>query len=162
LPGPRAPRAARAGDRADPVLRAGRPPAEDPRRAVGAARRGQGVPDRRRRPRPEVRAAAVRRGNPGGGRCHGAGEEAAAGDARRGGRALPGGVAVSVAGLGRLSRTVTKLRPAQAGQRVRLRAQRAALERGIPLAARWLLAGPDAAAPAGWPAGFTPLDALLW
>jgi uncharacterized heparinase superfamily protein len=69
---------------------------------------------------------------------------------------------VSVAGLGRLSRTVTKLRPAQAGQRVRLRAQRAALERGMPLAARWLLAGPDPAAPAGWPAGFTPLDALLW
>jgi uncharacterized heparinase superfamily protein len=68
---------------------------------------------------------------------------------------------VSVAGVRRLGRTVIKLRPAQAGQRIRLRAQRAALERGLPLA-RWLLAGPDPAAAAGWPAGFTPLDALLW
>ncbi len=39
-----------AGDRAYAWLRAGRPPAQDPRRAVAAASRGQGVPDRGRRP----------------------------------------------------------------------------------------------------------------
>lgn len=66
------------------------------------------------------------------------------------------------AGLGCAGRTVTKLRPAQAVQRVRLRAQRATLDRGVPLAGRWLLAGPGTAAAAGWPGGFTPLDARLW
>jgi uncharacterized heparinase superfamily protein len=45
---------------------------------------------------------------------------------------------------------------------VRLRAQRATLDRGVPLAGRWLLAGPGTAASAGWPGGFTPLDAQLW
>ncbi len=62
----------------------------------------------------------------------------------------------------RLARTVVQLQPGQAAQRARLRAQRAALERGLPGAGRWLLAGPDPAAAVGWPAGFTPLDASLW
>ena len=75
--------------------------------------------------------------------------------------------------LGRLSRTVMHLRPGQVGQRIRLRAQRMALEHSVPLARRWLLAGPygpagrDRAAGVGWPEtgwphGFTPLDAGLW
>jgi uncharacterized heparinase superfamily protein len=64
--------------------------------------------------------------------------------------------------LGRLSRTVIQLRPAQVGQRVRLRAQRMALHHSVPLAARWLLSGQDPAAGTGWPRGFTPLDARLW
>jgi uncharacterized heparinase superfamily protein len=72
--------------------------------------------------------------------------------------------------LGQLSRTVMHLRPGQVGQRVRLRAQRMALDRSVPLASRWLLASPshrdqftaDRAATAGWPGGFTPLDAGLW
>ena len=69
---------------------------------------------------------------------------------------------VNIADLGRLSRTVMQLRPAQIGQRARLRAQRTALDHAVPLAGRWLLAGPDPAAGTGWPAGFTPLDARLW
>ncbi len=72
--------------------------------------------------------------------------------------------------LGRLSRTVMHLRPGQVGQRIRLRAQRMALDHCVPLASRWLLAGPcyrdqvtaDRAAGVGWPDGFTPLDAGLW
>src|ERR1700733_2388794 len=64
--------------------------------------------------------------------------------------------------LGRLSRTVLQLRPAQVRQRVRLRAQRMALDHSVPLAGRWLLSGQDPAAGAGWPGGFTPLDARLW
>lgn len=68
---------------------------------------------------------------------------------------------MSTADLGRLGRTVVRLRPAQLGQRVRLRVQRAALGRGAPVAGRWLLAGPDPAAGPGWPAGFRPLDARL-
>jgi uncharacterized heparinase superfamily protein len=64
--------------------------------------------------------------------------------------------------LGRLSRTVIQLRPAQVGQRVRLRAQRMALDHSVPLAGRWLLSGQDPAAGNGWPVGFTPLDARLW
>jgi uncharacterized heparinase superfamily protein len=64
--------------------------------------------------------------------------------------------------LGRLSRTVIQLRPAQVGQRVRLRAQRLALDRSVPLADRWLLSGQDPAAGTGWPGGFAPLDARLW
>jgi uncharacterized heparinase superfamily protein len=69
---------------------------------------------------------------------------------------------VNTAELGRLSRTVMQLRPAQLGQRVRLRAQRTMLDRSVPLAARWLLAGPRPAAGQGWPAGFMPLDSCLW
>lgn len=60
----------------------------------------------------------------------------------------------------RLARTVVQLRPAQVGQRLRLRAQRTALARGVPLAERWLLAGPPCAAAVGWPDCFAPLDAL--
>jgi uncharacterized heparinase superfamily protein len=59
----------------------------------------------------------------------------------------------------RLARTVLQLRPGQAGQRLRLRAQRVALDRRLPAAGRWLLAGPHPAAAVGWPAGFAPLDA---
>ena len=62
----------------------------------------------------------------------------------------------------RLVRTVAMLRPAQAGQRLRLRAQRLALNRQLPGASRWLLSGPDPAAAAGWPTGFAPLDAWVW
>jgi uncharacterized heparinase superfamily protein len=69
---------------------------------------------------------------------------------------------VSTGDLGRLSRTVMQLRPAQIGQRVRLRAQRIALEHSVPPARRWLLSGPDPAAVTGWPRGYTPLDARLW
>ena len=54
------------------------------------------------------------------------------------------------------------LRPAQIGQRARLRAQRTALDHAVPLADWWLLRGPDLAAGTGWPCGFTPLDARLW
>jgi uncharacterized heparinase superfamily protein len=55
------------------------------------------------------------------------------------------------------------LRPGQVGQRVRLRAQRTALERSVPLASRWLLSCPDQVPRSGgWPLGFRPLDARLW
>jgi uncharacterized heparinase superfamily protein len=72
--------------------------------------------------------------------------------------------------LGRLSRTVRHLRPGQVGQRIRLRAQRMALDHSVPLAGRWLLDSPyhpglrtaGRAAGPGWPGGFTPLDAGLW
>ena len=67
-----------------------------------------------------------------------------------------------IADLGRLSRTVGQLRPIQIGQRARLRAQRAVISRSVPLAARWLLAGPDGQVGPGWPPAFTPLDASLW
>jgi uncharacterized heparinase superfamily protein len=69
---------------------------------------------------------------------------------------------VNIAELGRLSRTVMHLRPAQIGQRARLRAQRTALDHAVPLADWWLLRGPDLAAGTGWPCGFMPLDARLW
>ena len=59
-----------------------------------------------------------------------------------------------------LARTIVQLRPAQVGQRLRLRAQRTALERGVPFADQWLLAGPSSAAAGGWPDCFEPLDAL--
>jgi uncharacterized heparinase superfamily protein len=62
----------------------------------------------------------------------------------------------------RLARTVTQLRPDQVSQRLRLRTQRLALDRRLPLASRWLLSGPDPASAAGWPAGFAPLDARVW
>ena len=69
---------------------------------------------------------------------------------------------MNTAELGRLGRTVIRLRPAQGGQRARLRAQRMLLDHSVPLAARWLLAGPEPASGQGWPAAFTPLDASLW
>jgi uncharacterized heparinase superfamily protein len=69
---------------------------------------------------------------------------------------------VNTAGLGRLGRTVIRLRPAQAGQRARLRTQRMLLDHSVPLAARWLLAGPEPASGQDWPPAFTPLDAGLW
>ena len=69
---------------------------------------------------------------------------------------------MNTAGLGRLSRTVIRLRPAQGWQRARLRTQRMLLGHSVPLAARWLLAGPEPASGQGWPAAFTPLDAGLW
>jgi uncharacterized heparinase superfamily protein len=62
----------------------------------------------------------------------------------------------------RLARTVAQLRPAQAGQRFRLRAQRLALTMRVPTVSGWLLSGPAPAAAVGWPAGFTPLDAEVW
>jgi len=69
---------------------------------------------------------------------------------------------VNAAGFGRLGRTVIRLRPAQCGQRARLRAQRMLLDHSVPLVARWLLAGPEPAAGQGWPPAFAPLDAGLW
>ena len=69
---------------------------------------------------------------------------------------------VNAADLGRLSRTIMQLQPAQVGQRLRLRAQRVALDHSVPLVGRWLLSGQDPAAGTAWPKGFTPLDALLW
>jgi uncharacterized heparinase superfamily protein len=62
----------------------------------------------------------------------------------------------------RLARTVAQLRPDQVGQRLRLRAQRLALDRRLPWASRRLLSGPDPAAATGWPARFAPLDARVW
>jgi uncharacterized heparinase superfamily protein len=62
----------------------------------------------------------------------------------------------------RLARTVAQLRPGQVGQRLRLRAQRLALERRLPLASSWLLSGPEHQSATGWPAGFAPVDARLW
>jgi uncharacterized heparinase superfamily protein len=62
----------------------------------------------------------------------------------------------------RLARTVAQLRPDQVGQRLRLRAQRLALDRRLPLASRWLLSGPDPASATGWPVGFAPIDARVW
>ena len=61
----------------------------------------------------------------------------------------------------RLVRTLVRLTPGQIAQRVRLRAQRMALERRLPMA-RWLLIGPDPGSAVGWPAGFRPLDARFW
>ena len=63
--------------------------------------------------------------------------------------------------LALLARTAVYLRPGQIAQRARLRAQYQALRR-FPATGRWLLAGPDPASAAGWPAGFVPLDARLW
>jgi uncharacterized heparinase superfamily protein len=67
--------------------------------------------------------------------------------------------------LPRLARTVAQLRPGQIAARARLRAQRTALEHGVPFARQLLLAGPDearAAGAPGWPTAFTPLDAIVW
>ncbi len=69
---------------------------------------------------------------------------------------------MTAVGLGRLGRTVIRLRPAQGGQRARLRAQRMLLDHSVPLAARWLLAGPEPASGQGWPPAFAPLDSGLW
>jgi len=71
------------------------------------------------------------------------------------GGGLPG------SGAMRLARTMAQLRPAQAAQRLRLRAQRTALNRGLPIAGGWLLSGPDPRKAACWPAGYQPLDALV-
>jgi uncharacterized heparinase superfamily protein len=60
-----------------------------------------------------------------------------------------------------MARTVTQLTPGQVGQRGRLRAQRAALNRQLPVARRWLLSGTEPGTWEGWPAGFTPLDARI-
>jgi uncharacterized heparinase superfamily protein len=77
-------------------------------------------------------------------------------------RRRPTAEARSAADVSRLVRTVVQLRPGQAVQRARLRTQRVALGRDLPLARRWLLSGPNPADAAGWPAGFTPLDAGAW
>ena len=61
----------------------------------------------------------------------------------------------------RLARTVTQLKPAQLGQRVRLRGQRAVLNT-VPVSRRWLLAGPSPKTGTGWPARYKPIDASLW
>ena len=63
--------------------------------------------------------------------------------------------------LALLARTAAHLQPSQIMQRARLRAQRTAL-RCFPPARYWLMAGPDPARAAGWPARFSPLDARLW
>jgi uncharacterized heparinase superfamily protein len=59
------------------------------------------------------------------------------------------------------ARTAVHLKPVQVAHRARLRTQAAALHRW-PQTGRWLLAGPDPAAAAGWPAAFSPLDAGIW
>lgn len=59
----------------------------------------------------------------------------------------------------RLARTTAQLHPGQGGRRLRLRLQRLALNRRLPGADRWLLAGPDPMAGPGWPGDFRPLDA---
>src|ERR1700760_2747981 len=61
----------------------------------------------------------------------------------------------------RLAPTVTQLKPAQLGQRVRLRGQRAVLNT-VPVSRRWLLAGPSPKTGTGWPARYKPIDASLW
>jgi uncharacterized heparinase superfamily protein len=61
----------------------------------------------------------------------------------------------------RLARTVAQLRPGQISRRLQLRGQHILLRRWPP-SRGWLLAGPDPAGEAGWPAGFVPADAPLW
>ncbi len=56
-----------------------------------------------------------------------------------------------------LARTTALLQPSQVAHRVRLRAQRKALQTW-PQAGRRLLAGPDPAMARGWPASFVPID----
>jgi uncharacterized heparinase superfamily protein len=63
--------------------------------------------------------------------------------------------------LALLARTAVHLQPGQIVRRARLRAQRTALRRW-PQTGRWLMAGPDPATAAGWPAGLRPLDAGIW
>jgi uncharacterized heparinase superfamily protein len=67
---------------------------------------------------------------------------------------------MTAGGAARLARTAIQLRPAQVGQRVRLRCQRVAINHS-DVTRRWLLSGPASDAAAGWPAGFIPLDALV-
>jgi uncharacterized heparinase superfamily protein len=61
--------------------------------------------------------------------------------------------------LALLGRTAVHLQPSQVAHRARLRAQRAALNHWPQLGQR-LLASAKPAATAGWPTGFTPLDAI--
>jgi uncharacterized heparinase superfamily protein len=61
--------------------------------------------------------------------------------------------------LALLGRTAVHLQPSQVAHRARLRAQRAALSRWPQLGQR-LLASTRPTAAAGWPTGFTPLDAI--
>jgi uncharacterized heparinase superfamily protein len=61
--------------------------------------------------------------------------------------------------LGRLGRTVVRLRPGQVPHRARLRLQQAGL-RWFPGTAGHALSGPDPSAWAGWPDEYRPLDAL--
>src|SRR5258708_22950571 len=67
---------------------------------------------------------------------------------------MKGGGGARVGGSG------IQLRPAQVGQRGRLRCQRVAINHS-DVTRRWLLSGPASDAAAGWPAGFIPLDALV-
>jgi uncharacterized heparinase superfamily protein len=69
---------------------------------------------------------------------------------------------LSCAEVSRLARTIAQLRVSQVGQRARLRTQRFALEKQLPFARRWLLAGPDPLNGCGWPATFMPFDERLW
>jgi uncharacterized heparinase superfamily protein len=66
---------------------------------------------------------------------------------------------VNTGELALLGRMAVHLQPAQVAQRARLRTQRAALRRWPRLGER-LLAGAAPAAACGWPASFSPLDAL--
>jgi uncharacterized heparinase superfamily protein len=61
----------------------------------------------------------------------------------------------------RLARTVAQLQPRQVSRRIHLRGQRAVL-RHLPPSRQLLLAGPAPNGAAGWPASFTPLDAVVW
>jgi uncharacterized heparinase superfamily protein len=62
--------------------------------------------------------------------------------------------------LALLGRTAVHLRPSQFAHRARLQTQRAALHRWPKLGMRLLASAAATAAP-GWPAGFTPADALM-
>jgi uncharacterized heparinase superfamily protein len=66
---------------------------------------------------------------------------------------------VNVEELALLGRTAVHLQPAQVAHRARLRTQRAALRRWPRLGQR-LLVSANPVAQGGWPAGFTPLDAI--
>ena len=62
----------------------------------------------------------------------------------------------------RLVRMLVQVRPHQVGQRLRLRAYRAALDRQVPWLHQVLLSGPGPETAVAWPAAFTPLDARTW
>jgi uncharacterized heparinase superfamily protein len=62
--------------------------------------------------------------------------------------------------LALLGRSAAHLQPTQVAHRVRLRTQRAALRRWPRLGQRVLTGKSPAATGVGWPAGFTPLDAI--
>jgi uncharacterized heparinase superfamily protein len=74
---------------------------------------------------------------------------------------LSGRHSMIAADVALLARTAAHLQPSQIAQRARLRTQRTVL-RHWPQAGRLLLAGPDPASAAGWPAGLRPLDAGIW